>query len=155
MLSGGLAQNIVPNELHVTFDIRVAPPTDIKQFEQQIMAWIAEAEGDDADSGRITYQFKAKKDEFALTSRDEEVNPWWKCLKDSSAALGLKISDEIFPGGTDSRFLREIGIPAFGFTPINNTPILLHDHNEFLNEKVFLTGIDILYRVALDLANMP
>jgi hypothetical protein len=29
-----------------------------------------------------------------------------------------------------------VGIPAFGFSPINRTPILLHDHNEFLSAKV-------------------
>jgi aminoacylase len=48
----------------------------------------------------------------------------------------------------------KIGIPAFGFSPINNTPILLHDHNEFLNAKVFLKGIDIMHKLVLDLANM-
>ncbi len=58
-LSGGMARNVVPAELSVTFDIRVAPPTDLKEFEQQIMTWIAEAEGDDADSGRITYRFES------------------------------------------------------------------------------------------------
>lgn len=46
------------------------------------------------------------------------------------------------------------GIPGFGFTPFNNTPVLLHDHNEFLNDKVFLKGLDIMYKVVLDLANM-
>ena len=66
----------------------------------------------------------------------------------------LNTSKEIFPAATDSRFLREKGIPAFGFTPLNNTPILLHDHNEFINDKVFLRGIDILYKIVLDLANM-
>jgi hypothetical protein len=59
------------------------------------------------------------------------------------------LSEEIFPGGTDSRYLRQKGVPAFGFSPINNTPILLHDHNEFLNEKIFLKGIDILYKIVL------
>ena len=52
-----LARNIVPPEFNVAFDIRVAPPTDIKEFETQIESWIAEAEGDDGDSGKITYEF--------------------------------------------------------------------------------------------------
>ena len=42
---------------------------------------------------------------------------------------GLKVATEIFPAGTDIRFIREVGIPAFGFSPMPNTPILLHDHN--------------------------
>lgn len=37
----------------------------------------------------------------------------------------------------------QLNIPALGFSAINNTPILLHDHNEFLNENTFLRGIEI------------
>ena len=55
----------------------------------------------------------------------------------------LKIEKEIFPAGTDSRYLRIMGIPCLGFSPMNHTPILLHDHNEWINERVFLAGIDI------------
>ena len=50
----------------------------------------------------------------------------------------IKISTLIFPAGTDASYIREAGIPAFGFSPMNHTPILLHDTNEFLNEKIFL-----------------
>ena len=38
-------------------------------------------------------------------------------------------------GAYYSRFLRELGIPAIGFSPMPNTPTLLHDHNEYLNEQ--------------------
>ena len=53
-----------------------------------------------------------------------------------------------------SRYIREVGIPAFGFSPMNNTPVLLHDHNEFLNEKVFLRGIDIFCDIIAEMANV-
>ena len=49
----------------------------------------------------------------------------------------------------------QLGIPALGFSPMNNTPILLHDHNEFLNEKVFLRGIDIYCDIIHSVANVP
>ena len=38
---------------------------------------------------------------------------------------------------------------------MNHTPILLHDHNEFLNEKIFLKGIDIYEKILPKLANVP
>ena len=66
----------------------------------------------------------------------------------------LKIAPKIFLAGTDSRYIREVGIPAFGFSPMNNTPVLLHDHNEFLNEKVFLRGIDIFCDIIAEMANV-
>ena len=49
----------------------------------------------------------------------------------------------MFAGATDARFLREIGIPAFGLSPFRHTPILLHDHDEFLAAEQFLEGIRI------------
>ena len=56
--------------------------------------------------------------------------------------------------GTDSRYLRELGIPAFGFSPMNFTPVLLHDHNEFLNARVFLDGIAKFVGLIESLANI-
>jgi aminoacylase len=41
------------------------------------------------------------------------------------------------------------------FSPMNNTPVLLHDHNEFLNEAVFLRGIDIFTEIIQSVANTP
>lgn len=66
----------------------------------------------------------------------------------------LKYRTEVFPAATDSRFIRKHGIDAFGFSPIKNTPILLHDHNEFLNEKIFLDGIPIFEQVISDLGDL-
>ena len=37
---------------------------------------------------------------------------------------------------------------------MNNTPVLLHDHDEFLNENVFLRGIDIYYNIIKNLASV-
>ncbi len=50
--------------------------------------------------------------------------------------------------------IREVGIPALGFSPMNHTPVLLHDHNEFLNEKVFLRGIDIFEDIIVEMASV-
>ena len=48
----------------------------------------------------------------------------------------------------------QIGIPALGFSAMNHTPILLHDHNEFLNERVFLRGIGIYEDIIIALGNV-
>ena len=49
----------------------------------------------------------------------------------------------------------QIGLPAIGFSPMNHTPILLHDHNEYLNEDIFLKGIDIYCQLLPAVANVP
>lgn len=55
----------------------------------------------------------------------------------------IKIQPKVFPGGTDSRYVRAQGIPAIGFSPMNHTPVLLHDHDEFIHADTYLKGIEI------------
>lgn len=65
-----------------------------------------------------------------LTATDSS-NPWWVLLEEAvRKANGKLAKPEIFPASTDARFFRELGLPAIGFSPMANTPILLHDHNE-------------------------
>ena len=43
--------------------------------------------------------------------------------------------------------------PAFGFSPMNNTPILLHDHDEFIDVAVFCKGVDIFTTIISTIAD--
>lgn len=66
---------------------------------------------------------------------------------------GLKTRYRVFPGATDSRYVRHVGIPALGFSPINNTPLLLHDHDEFLRADTYLNGIEVYKKLIPAVAN--
>lgn len=148
-VQGGSIQqfNLVPTELCAGFDIRITPTVDFKEFEEKIKKWCSDA-GDD-----VFYEFKQKCEIQSLTSTSPS-DPWWNIFESTCNGMGLTLETEIFPAATDSRFFRELGIPAFGFSPMNRTPILLHDHNEFLNENVFLKGIDIFCKIIPALANL-
>lgn len=67
---------------------------------------------------------------------------------------GVKVKPQIFTGGTDSRYIRQVGIPALGFSPMNNTPVLLHDHDEFIKAETYLQGIEIYKKIIENLANV-
>ena len=65
-----------------------------------------------------------------MTSTDN-TNPWWSVFVQAITAVGGKLGKpEILASTTDARFMRQRGIPTLGFSPMTNTPILLHDHNE-------------------------
>ena len=81
-------------------------------------------------------------------------DPWFAAFTRGCDVSGVKTTPRIFSGATDSRFIREVGVPALGFSPMNHTPILLHDHNEFLNERVFLKGIDVFVNIIKEIANV-
>jgi aminoacylase len=82
-----------------------------------------------------------------------EKNVWWTSFQVACGKLGIQVQTEIFPAATDSRYLRALDIPAFGFSPMNNTPILLHDHNERLHVDVFTRGIEIYVTLIETLVN--
>ncbi|KAG6476264.1 aminoacylase-1-like [Zingiber officinale] len=137
----GFVMNLQPSEAEVGLDVRVPPNADPQALEKRI------AEEWAPSSRNMTYEFKQKVSVYdmfgkpALTVANSS-NPWWTLLEEAVKNAGGKLSKpEIFPASTDARYFRELGIPAFGFSPMANTPILLHDHNEFLNKDEYLKGI--------------
>lgn len=147
LLKGGVQCNVIPAVLEAGFDIRLAIDIDHDEFEKQLRKWCDEA------GGGIEFEFIQKEPKVPATKSDES-NLYWLAFKKAMDDMGLKIQPQVFPGGTDSRFLREAGIPAIGFSPINNTPVLLHDHEEFLRADTYLKGVDIYKKVIPALANV-
>jgi len=61
--------------------------------------------------------------------------------------MGREVIPQVFPAATDSRFLRELGVRAFGFSPMRNTEIMLHENDEYLEESVFVEGIEVYVKL--------
>ncbi|XP_056000913.1 aminoacylase-1-like isoform X2 [Ostrea edulis] len=150
VLKGGVdgSLNVVPSEMFLGFDIRISLTEKLEDIEAMMKNWMKEA-GED-----VTCEISDYNSTPGVTSTDQS-SPWWSTFSSVFEKLNIKIEIEIFPAATDIRYLREIGIPALGFSPMNKTPILLHDHNEFLNEKVFLKGVDVYCELIPALANVP
>ncbi|GMH02891.1 hypothetical protein Nepgr_004730 [Nepenthes gracilis] len=139
----GFVMNLQPSETEAGFDIRV-PPTYNEEFLEKKIAeeWAPAARN-------MTFEFKQKVPVFdkwgkpVLTAANNS-NPWWVLLAEAVQKADGKLGKpEIFPAATDARSFRQLGFPAIGFSPMANTPILLHDHNEFLNQAEYLKGVDI------------
>ncbi|CAK9224891.1 unnamed protein product [Sphagnum troendelagicum] len=139
----GFVMNLQPSEAEAGFDIRVAPWEDVNELQRVIHEEWAPA------SRNLTYTFSQKenprdKDGRPAVTVADDSSPWWTLLKEAVVKAGGELGKvEIFPAATDCRFVRHAGIPGFGFSPMANTPILLHDHNEFLNEREYLKGIRV------------
>ncbi|KAK6115573.1 hypothetical protein DH2020_007842 [Rehmannia glutinosa] len=139
----GFVMNMQPSEVEAGFDIRL-PPTAEPEF---MMRRIAE---EWAPAWRnMTYQITEQgslRDYLGrpLLTATNESNPWWSVFKQAITAAGGKLAKpEILSSTTDARFMRQMGIPTLGFSPMKNTPILLHDHNELLESSVYLEGIKV------------
>ena len=142
------AFNVIPSVVQACMDIRISPHVEPSDMASEIDSWCREAEeavsGVPA-SGGVKWEFDVNRSQqHATTSTDEKVNPWWgvftQCL---SNEMGVGVLPMVFPAATDSRFLRALGIRAFGFSPIRRSPVLLHEHDEYLAEDVFLEGCGV------------
>ncbi|KAL8463126.1 hypothetical protein ACS0TY_033958 [Phlomoides rotata] len=139
----GFVMNLQPSEAEAGFDIRVPPTADGDSLERRIAEEWAPV------TRNMTFQFKQRAprhDKYGnpLVTAADSSNPWWGLLEEAIKNAGGKLEKpEIFPAATYSRYFRECGLPAIGFSPMANTPILLHDHNEFLNKVEYLRGIEM------------
>ncbi|CAG8547824.1 9357_t:CDS:2 [Ambispora gerdemannii] len=134
ILQAGIQHNVIPLEAKAGFDIRVSPNFDLLRFKQIIEEFVYTEPG--AELEYVQYH-----GDNSVTTIDDS-NIWWVAFRDLCQKRNISIETEIFPAATDSRYIREIGIPALGVSYIKNTPVLLHDHNERLNEKIYLEGLE-------------
>ncbi|XP_062123616.1 aminoacylase-1-like [Drosophila sulfurigaster albostrigata] len=144
---GGQQNNVVPAQLELIFDLRIAVDVDLEALEQQARDWCEEAGGD------VEIIFE-RKDNFVAPTKIGPENPFWVAFEQSLTELNLKFKPQVCPGGTDSRYLRQQGVSALGFSPMNNnTPILAHDHDEFIKADVYLHGIEVYKKIIPAVAN--
>jgi aminoacylase len=139
------AYNCVPPTAKCSLDIRISPlvaPTEISDLLDE---WCRECSQE--PYGSLTWEYIGETgndlQKHATTSTDPTVNPWYGVFADSLDEMGYKISPQVFPAATNSRFLRLLGIRALGFSPMRNTEIMLHENDEYIPESTFLEGIRV------------
>uniref|UniRef100_A0A8D9ADR6 N-acyl-aliphatic-L-amino acid amidohydrolase n=1 Tax=Cacopsylla melanoneura TaxID=428564 RepID=A0A8D9ADR6_9HEMI len=114
MMSGGVQLNVLPPKFILAVDCRLSLDRDLDQFLAMINGWCKEA----GEGTKV--EFILKGNHIPPTPLNEK-NKWWTTLKGQLDTLKLEVKPQTMPGVTDSRFLRDIGIPAFGFSPMNPT----------------------------------
>ncbi|CAH1769128.1 13986_t:CDS:2, partial [Entrophospora sp. SA101] len=130
LLEAGVQHNVIPLEAKAGFDIRVSPNVNLTEFKKFLEDLIY-------SESETTFEFAQCHEDNTCTHL-VDTNIWWVTFQDVCKNRNIIIVPEIFPAATDSRYLREKGIPAFGVSYLKNTPILLHDHDERINEELFL-----------------
>lgn len=163
------AYNCVPPVAKCSLDIRISPHTQPSDISTMLDQWCKECSSTLADDDNNTstngnvvapalswnYIGGHGNDlqKHALTSTDSKVNPWYAIFESAIATMGIDIEPQVFPAATDSRFLRALGIKAFGFSPMRKTEILLHENDEYIPESTFLEGIAVYVTVIMTLGS--
>lgn len=156
-MDGGVQTNVIPNTASISIwlqfrceliilavDVRISPLLGEEGFQKILKNWI------DHDGLEIEIEEKAPMPPASPASSDDR---YYSIIASTLSDFEIEHRVEIFPGATDSRYIRDAGIPAYGLSPFNNTPILLHDHNEYLHKDIFLKGVEIYEKLLAKLAN--
>lgn len=145
------AYNVVPNIATCTLDIRISPKMEPQTMKDMLDVWCQQCSRCPEKGSKVTWSSVDDKYDFemahATTNTDKSVNPWYATFCDAMQEMGCEISPQVFPAATDSRFLRALGIRALGFSPMRNTEIMLHEHDEYILEENFLEGIGIYVNI--------
>jgi acetylornithine deacetylase/succinyl-diaminopimelate desuccinylase-like protein len=142
MLDAGIKANVIPAKSEAVIDCRLLPGQSKEDWMHQVQARIAD--------DRITVElYSPDQGEPASVPWDTElfrtINAVVKeAMEDAVVVPGMTI------GGTDNRFLRELGIPAYGFIPCLLSPEErrgFHGNNEFLTVENLNMGCELMYEI--------
>lgn len=145
-IHAGKQRNVLPPFIEVTVDMRIALTVKTEKFEEMLNQWAKES------GEKIEIEYLVKEAYCAPTKTDDS-NIFWKAFKEATDEMNLKIKPQVFPAGTDAFYTRFQGIPAIGFSPMNHTPVLLHDHDEYLHADIYLKGIEIYKNIISRIGN--
>lgn len=147
------AYNCVPPQAKCSLDIRISPHMEPSDMKDMLDQWCQECS---LTPGAVTWSYLEDQNsamKHATTNTDRQVNPWYGLFCDTLGSLGIDLVPQVFPAATDSRFLRALGIRALGFSPMRNTEILLHEHDEYILESNYLEGIAVYFELIQVLAS--
>ena len=105
LVAGGLKNNIVPDEVTIELDVRIAPGESVADVERFVR--------------RLLLDLPVRVDVLYRTepSRSPVAGPIWPVLERAVARAhpGGRAAPTLFTGATDGRHLRAHGIPVYGF----------------------------------------
>ncbi|MEE9278007.1 MAG: M20/M25/M40 family metallo-hydrolase, partial [Dehalococcoidia bacterium] len=140
MINSGIKANVIPAKSEAVIDCRLLPGQDREDWRRQITAVI--------DDPRVDVSFHAD-----WGQQQPQPVPWdTELFRTIESVMTEAIEDAVVVpatcvGGTDNRFLRQRGIPAYGFIPCLLTPeeaAGFHGNDEFLSVDNFNMGCELM-----------
>jgi acetylornithine deacetylase/succinyl-diaminopimelate desuccinylase-like protein len=142
MLQAGIKANVIPARSEAVIDCRLLPGQSKRDWIRQVRERI----GDE----RVSVEL------LSPDHGEPEAVPWDTELfrTITSVVKGAMEDAVVVPGmtigGTDNRFLRERGIPAYGFIPCLLSPEErrgFHGNDEFLTVENLNLGCELMYEI--------
>lgn len=147
MLNSGIKANVIPAKSEAVIDCRLLPGMTKERWMELVreriddprieLSWVLEDQGQPQPTPWDTELYRTIERVIKGAMEDAVVTP------------------VMTVGGTDNRFLRERGIPAYGFIPCLLSPAEaagFHGNNEFLTIDNLNMGVELMYQIVRDVS---
>jgi len=151
VVKGGKKINVIPSECYLGVDSRVLPGYEPEYVLEELRKLLKDI-----------VEFDVEIFGKSIPSQSPIQSPLYKLLEETIKKWNLKA--KLIPfmqvGGTDSRFFREKGIPAYGFGPLlidgpyGEFLEMVHGHNEKISTDNLLFMIKTLWNVVTNFSTM-
>ena len=142
MINAGIKANVIPAKSEATIDCRLLPGQDREDWRQQVIGII--------DDDRISVAFSDwGQDQPVAVDWDTELYRTIEAVV-TEAVEDATVVPSTCVGGTDNRFLRQQGIPAYGFIPVLLTPAEaagFHGNDEHMSIENLNMGVELTYEI--------
>jgi acetylornithine deacetylase/succinyl-diaminopimelate desuccinylase-like protein len=141
MMQGGYKINIIPEQAEMSFDCRLLPDTDERSFVSNLEQTINDP------NVRLEVEWPNASDATAPWNGELFQAIEQACL---AHAPETTVAPSICVGGTDARFFRERGVPAYGLVPCLLTADDLKGYHG-IDERLSLENLQLGVRIVYDL----
>ena len=148
-MRAGLQTNVIPSVAEATIDGRTLPGFDTEAFLRELRAVMAEGP---AASGSDEFEYEVTLDSPPLETRHD--TPLFALIATTLRRHDPRASvvPYMMSGATDAKHLAPLGMPTYGFAPIQfppglNVMSLAHAHDERAPVAGLGWGVRVLYEV--------
>ncbi|HVG51782.1 MAG TPA: M20/M25/M40 family metallo-hydrolase, partial [Xanthobacteraceae bacterium] len=145
LLEAGHAENALPQTARATVNCRVLPDEKIENVTQTLTRVLDDAKISVTPVGKAVLSPASPLDPVVMSAVEDISNAMWP---------GVPIIPTMSGGYTDSRWLRNAGIPAYGVSGLFGEPgkTGVHGVNEQIGVKEVYDSREFLYRLVKRLA---
>ena len=142
MLQSGIKANVIPAKSEAVIDCRLLPGMTRETWRQMLV--------DRIDDPRVNVEFYLPdQGQPQAVDWDTEL---YRTIEDviKGSMEDAIVTPAMTIGGTDNRFLRELGIPAYGFIPCllsAGEAAGFHGNNEYLAIDNLNMGVEFMYEI--------
>ncbi|XP_013136871.1 PREDICTED: aminoacylase-1-like [Papilio polytes] len=147
IINGGVATNIIPSNVNLVIDMRLATSAQVSDVNAMIQSWIEQV-GNDTEVSFI------RKIEVSERTILDGSNPYWVALVSALRDMDLQIEPIVCPATSDMVVVRNKGFPAIGFAYRPYTVPRIHAADEYINIAIFQQGIRVYANILKRVANL-